>query len=110
MNDKKIRKPQRKKKTERFKVTKIEGARSDSWLVQGNRISGGKFRKRYKSETEANCAVYNLSLETADTNLRTVATKLSDELADSPSSSVFGNGTTTYRSARFENTVSISAI
>ena len=79
----KVRKEATKRQTERFIVRELKRSRGSSWEVFGYKLNGDRIRSRFKTEREAIAEAHALSLQTADGDLRTVATKLTEEqLAD----------------------------
>lgn len=79
----KVRKKAVKRQTERFVVREIKGRRSSTWEVKGYKVHGERVRSRFKTEAEARAEAHALSLQTADSDLRTIATRLTlEELED----------------------------
>jgi len=80
---KKVRKKAVKRQTERFVVREIKGKRSSTWEVKGYKLNGERVRSRFKTEGAARAEAHSLSLQTADGDLRTIATRLTlEELED----------------------------
>jgi integrase len=76
---KKTKKPAQKKKTERFKVTEVIGKKGSTWQVTGYKLDGTRVRGKFKTKLRANAAAQSLSLQVADSGMRTTATRLTEE-------------------------------
>lgn len=99
----KVRKSAKKRSTERFTVSEVKGAKSSTWLLKGYTLDGKRIRSRFKTEGEANAEALTLSLQAADSGLRTITTKLTEEqLADAQAAlQILGDTGSLLDAARF---------